>query len=81
MVSMVFALMFPKLIGRLVDAALPSVKLVADGWQPPLNTVALLLVGTLAMQAILTFFSSSTFNGVGQRAVTALRLRLYQRRR
>jgi ABC-type multidrug transport system fused ATPase/permease subunit len=31
------------------------------------------------MQALLTFFSSITFNSVGQRAVTALRLQLYAR--
>ena len=79
-VSMAFGLMFPFLIGRLVDAALPSIKTLGPGiWQPGVNEAALLLAGTLAMQAMLTFFSSTTFQSVGQRAVTGLRLRLYER--
>jgi ABC-type multidrug transport system fused ATPase/permease subunit len=79
-ISMVFGLAFPFLIGHLVDAAIPSIKTVAsDGWRPTINEVALILVGTLIAQAVLTFFYSTTFQTVGQRAVTSLRQRLYGR--
>src|ERR1043165_9690598 len=78
-ISMTFGLTFPWLIGRLVDAALPSIKPAPQEWHLSLNTAALLLTGTLAAQAVLTFFSSATFNSVGQRAVTAPRLNLYER--
>ncbi len=80
MVSMCFGLMFPLLIGKLIDAAVPSVKaLPGTAWQPDINTVALVLLGTLAAQAALTFFYSATFQTVGQRTVVALRKRLYGR--
>lgn len=80
MVSMVFGLAFPWLMGHLVDAAVPSIKAMApDAWRPGINEVALILLGTLGVQALLTFFSSATFHSVGQRAVTGLRLRLYGR--
>ena len=79
-VSMVFGLFFPLLIGKLVDAALPSVKAIAPGsWQPGINTVALVLLSTLAIQAVLTFFYSAAFQSVGQRTVVGLRQRLYGR--
>ncbi len=79
-VSMMFGLLFPFLIGHLVDAAVPSVKpLPGDMWNPGINTVALTLLGTLAVQAVLTFFYSAAFHTTGQRTVTALRKRLYAR--
>jgi ATP-binding cassette subfamily B protein len=77
-ISMIFGLAFPFLMGHLVDAAIPSVKRVSgDGWQPSINEVAAILLGTLVAQAVLTFFYSTTFQTVGQRAVTSLRQRLY----
>jgi len=79
LVSMAFGLLFPFLMRQLVDAALPSIKVVAPTRQLSLNAAALFLVCTLAAQALLTFFSSLTFNSIGQRAVTSLRLRLYHR--
>jgi ATP-binding cassette subfamily B protein len=79
-VSMMFGLLFPWLMGKLMDAALPSVKTVAPGgWQPGISTVALVLLGTLAAQSVLTFFSSAAFQSTGQRTVVALRKRLYGR--
>ena len=78
--SMMFGLLFPFLIGHLVDASVPSIKpLAGDAWNPGINTVALVLLGTLAAQAVLTFFYSASFNTTGQRTVTALRKRLYAR--
>ena len=76
-VSMIFGLMFPLLVGHLVDAAVPSVASPPGGWKPAINTVALLLVSTLAIQAALTFFYSYAFNFVGENAVARLRRRLY----
>ncbi len=79
-ISMMFGLLFPWLMGKLMDAALPSVKMLPPGtWQPAINTVALVLLGTLAAQAALTFFYSATFQTAGQRTVVALRKRLYGR--
>jgi ATP-binding cassette subfamily B protein len=78
MVSMSFGLMFPLLIGRLIDAAIPTAAgLQVSRWRPDVNTVALLLGGTLVIQAILTFFYAYTFNFVGENAVVRLRKRLY----
>ena len=78
MVSMSFGLMFPLLIGRLIDSAMPTVAaLRVSQWRPDVNTVALLLGGTLVVQAILTFFYAYTFNFVGENAVVRLRKGLY----
>jgi ATP-binding cassette subfamily B protein len=80
LVSMSFGLMFPFLVGHLVDAALPSPAVISvNAWQPTVNTVALTLVGTLAIQAALTFFYSYSFNKVGESAVVQVRRRLYAR--
>jgi ATP-binding cassette subfamily B protein len=78
MVSMSFGLMFPLLIGRLIDSALPTVAaLKMSRWRPDVNTVALLIWGTLVIQAILTFYYTSVFNFVGENAVARLRKRLF----
>ena len=77
-VSMCFGLMFPWLVGQLVDTAVPT---SIAGAPAPLfkdvNTVALVLFGTLAVQSVLTFFYSWNFNRVGERATVELRQRLY----
>ncbi len=77
-ISMMFGLLFPWLMGKLMDAAMPGMKPLPPGtWQPGINTVALVLLGTLAAQAALTFFYSAAFQTAGQRTVVALRKRLY----
>jgi ATP-binding cassette subfamily B protein len=77
-VSMSFGLCFPLLVGRLIDSAMPTAAaLHASNWHPAVNTVALLLAGTLAIQSVLTFFYAYTFNFVGENAVVRLRQRLY----
>jgi ABC-type multidrug transport system fused ATPase/permease subunit len=79
-VSMGFGLTFPWLLGRLLDAAIPSIKsLPENAWRPPIDQVALVLIGTLAIQAVLTFFSSYSFNRVGESSVVALRNAVYTR--
>lgn len=72
--------MFPWLVGRLLDAAIPSLKPVNDGaWHPSVDTVAGVLILTLAAQAGLTFFSSYSFNRVGESSIVALRKSVYAR--
>ncbi len=78
--SMGFGTLFPWLLGYLVDAALPSIKgSELPGWHPGINTIALMLVGTLAVQAVLTYFSSLNFNKAGEMAVCDLRTVLFSR--
>ncbi len=80
MVSMSFGMLFPWLVGNLVDAALPSKKVFTDRTlQMSVDTVALLLIGTLVIQAGLTFFSSNSFQVVGERAVVDIRSGLFAR--
>jgi ATP-binding cassette subfamily B protein len=79
-VSMAFGSMFPYLVGTLLDASIPSLKVLeAAPWQRDLNTVALVLLGTLLLQAVLMFIASLSFNVVGERAVVDLREELYGR--
>ncbi len=78
--SMSFGLMFPFLVGHLVDAAISSPATPPpDAWKPSVDRVALILTGTLAIQALLTFFYSYTFNQVGESAVVRVRRELYSR--
>jgi ATP-binding cassette subfamily B protein len=79
-VSMSFGMLFPFLVGQLVDTALPTAKFLSRAtWNPGVNTIALTLAGTLLIQAGLTFFSSFSFNTVGERAVVDLRTKLFSR--
>ncbi|HYR58315.1 MAG TPA: ABC transporter transmembrane domain-containing protein, partial [Chthoniobacteraceae bacterium] len=77
-VSMAVGSLFPWLVGTLLDASIPSLKIVAAApWQRDLNSVALVLVATLFVQAGLMFVASLSFNIVGERAVVDLREELY----
>ena len=79
-ISMSFGLAFPWLTGRMLDVADAAAEaLPADAWKPSVNTIAFVLVGTLIMQAGLTFFSSYSFNKVGESSVVALRKSVYAR--
>jgi ATP-binding cassette subfamily B protein len=79
-VSMAFGSMFPYLVGTLLDASIPSLKILhAAQWQRDLDTVAGVLLGTLLLQAALMFVASLSFNTVGERAVVDLREELYAR--
>jgi ATP-binding cassette subfamily B protein len=80
MVSMSFGMLFPFLVGQLVDTAIPTPTFVLHAaWRPSVNAIALALAGTLFIQAALTFFSSFSFNTVGERAVVDLRTKLFSR--
>ncbi len=77
-VSMAFGALFPFLVARLLASATPGMPPLPLGpWTPTLDEVALILIASLAIQAVLTFFSSLAFNTVGERAVVDLRQALY----
>ncbi len=79
-ISMSFGLAFPWLVGRLLEAASPMIEhLPKADWMRDPDTVALVLVVTLAIQAGLTFLSSYWFNRAGEAAVVNLRAELYER--
>ncbi|MEO8353801.1 MAG: ABC transporter transmembrane domain-containing protein [Chthoniobacteraceae bacterium] len=79
-ISMSFGLAFPWLVGRLLAAASPMIEhLPKAEWMRDPDIVALVLVGTLAIQAGLTFLSSYWFNRAGEGAVVNLRAELYER--
>ncbi len=73
-------LCFPFLAGSLMDAALPSAHANGPAWLPhSVNTVALLMVCMVAVQASCTFFQSTTMTKVGQAALANLRRDTYGR--
>ncbi len=79
-ISMAFGAMFPFLVGRLMDASMPGLELhFTAPWQRDINTIALVLLGTLLVQAVLMYVSSLSFHMVGERAVVDLREALYAR--
>src|SRR5262249_1312410 len=66
--SSLLGLAFPYIAGRLVDAALQGQQAVAQSlWQSNINGIALVLLVTLALQALLSFVQSVTLAEVGQR--------------
>ena len=79
-VSMSFGLAFPWLAGRMLDAADSAIQPTLGGtWLRNPDSVALTLLGTLVIQAVLTFFSSYSFNYVGESSVVAIRKSVYAR--
>jgi ABC transporter fused permease/ATP-binding protein len=79
-VSMSFGLAFPWLAGRMLDAADPSPAPLPLGIsRPSMDVIALTMLATLAIQAALTFFSSYSFNYVGESSVVAVRKTVFAR--
>jgi len=73
-------LAFPFLAGALIDAALrPGGAGLPLFGALSLNQVALILVGTVSLQALASFNSALSFNRVGQSALADLRRECYQR--
>jgi ABC transporter fused permease/ATP-binding protein len=78
--SSLLGLAFPYIAGKLVDAAVPVQEGVPlDFWQGSINGIALALLLTLALQALLSFFHSVTLAEVGQRSLADLRSDTYAR--
>ena len=70
LVSTVLGLAFPYLMGRMIDAAQHA---------GDFTRYALLALGALSVQSVITFFQSYSFNQAGQRALTAIRKDTYAR--
>ncbi len=64
-------LAFPYLMGQMIDAAQKHSGRTAN--------IALLALGALTAQAVITFFQSFAFNQAGQRALAAIRRDVYAR--
>jgi ATP-binding cassette subfamily B protein len=78
--SSLLSLCFPFLAGSLMDAATPGAPVREPAWLPhQINQVALLMLGVLAVQAISTFFHSTSMTRIGQGAVADLRRDTYAR--
>jgi len=78
--SAALGLAFPFLAGTLIDAALrPGVAAVPVVGVVSLNLVALLLAGSITLQALASFNSALAFNRVGQSALADLRREAYGR--
>lgn len=79
-VSAALGLVFPLLAGSLIDAALhPGQATIPWLGALSLNQVALLLAGSVTLQALASFNSALAFNRVGQSALADLRRDCYQR--
>ena len=78
-ISMLFGLMFPYLVGHLLDAAYPPVPSAGQTWNLTINQVALILLGTLVIQAVAMFFSAFWFRKVGESSVVTMRRDLFAR--
>ncbi len=76
LVSTGVGLSFPYLTGLLLDAASGH---SAMGWTANLNVVALVLLATLPVQAVFSFFSTYWFYGCGESAIVDLRRHIFTR--
>lgn len=70
-VSTSFGLCFPYLTGLLLDGSMS--KAASTDWTGQINTIALVLLGTLALQAFFSFFSTYWFYRCGESALVDLR--------
>ncbi len=78
--SSLLSLCFPFLAGSLMDAATPGTPAHEPTWLPHnINLVALLMLGVLAVQALSTFFHSTSMTKIGQNALADLRRDTYGR--
>ena len=79
-VSSLLSLCFPFLAGSLMDAATPGSPAHGPAWLPHhVNTVALLMLGVLVVQAASTYFHSTSMTRIGQGALADLRRDTYAR--
>ena len=78
LVSTSLGLAFPYLTGLLLDGSLAKPD-AASGWTGQINTIALVLLGTLALQAFFSFFATYGFYRCGESAVVDLRREMFAR--
>ncbi len=74
LLSSLTLLMFPFVAGKLIDTAQGAEWIVTD-----INSIALILVGILAVQSIFSFFRVWLFALVSERSMRDVRLALYSR--
>ena len=77
LVSTGVGLSFPYLTGLLLDAA--TGKGGAAGWAASIDSLALVLLATLAAQALFSFFSTYWFYGCGESAMVDMRRDIFSR--
>lgn len=77
LVSTGVGLSFPYLTGLLLDAA--SGHAAGPGWTASLNAIALVLLASLAVQAVFSFASTYWFYGCGESAMVDLRRDIFTR--
>lgn len=73
-VATAMGLVFPLVIGNLVDTALVT---NAEGDASSLNRIALILLGVFAVQAVFNYVKQFQLSAVGEGVVADLRIRLY----
>lgn len=76
-VSTALGLCFPYLTGLLLDGSL--IKNPGPGWTRNINTIALILLGSLALQAFFSYFSTYWFYRCGESALVDLRRETFAR--
>ena len=80
LLSSLTTLVFPRVIGELVDTALRSEKSGdSDGFLGDIDNLALLLLGVLVVQAVFSYFRILIFVTVSEKTLGALRKDLYGR--
>lgn len=78
--SSLLSLCFPFFAGSLMDAATPGVTVRGPSWLPhQINSVALLMLGLIAIQAASSYFHSTSMTKIGQNALADLRRDTYAR--
>jgi ATP-binding cassette subfamily B protein len=78
LISTAIGLSFPYLTGLLLDASMAKGGAAVD-WRHSINAIALVLLGTLAAQALFSFFSTYWFYGCGESATVDLRRATFAR--
>ncbi|NTV45119.1 MAG: ATP-binding cassette domain-containing protein [Chlorobiales bacterium] len=76
LISSLLGLVFPYVTGKLVDSAILG---RVGGWLGDIDHIAMLLLLSLALQAVFSFFQSILFVGVGERALADIRRETYSR--
>lgn len=76
LISSLLGLVFPYVTGKLVDSAILG---KVGGWLGDIDHIAMLLLLSLALQAVFSFFQSILFVGVGERALADIRRETYSR--
>jgi len=75
-ISSLLGLVFPYVTGELIDSALSGQN---EGWLGNINNLSILLLLSLSLQAVLSFFQSVLFAEVSERSLADIRRETYAR--